>query len=402
MTAWAALVLLAQDPLAELDSASPAEAYRAIERLAGGGPDVRALMERRMPGASGRLKTHLRAALDGPVAPLRRVTLPAGPRGVVELLRDLSRQAGLPIDDEPLGDEKLPDVAVDVRDLPPFEALEAICRAAELWPSWDDERITLHTGGFVAMPSSRFGPFLLRISQVRHERSVEFVAPAVETLSLDVSLVFEHGLPVLCVAGLDVLEARDESGADLVRPAERIPGPAAVDPEPPLVAAPDESQDASMKAQLRPLSKGARSLALLRGTFRVRLPRKTRAVEIARPEPGATGSTPGLAVKVRDVRRDESRLLVDVEIGEPALARRSLLVTGYLGEGRRELTHTVVLETPREGLRRLAVAVRPRKLILTGEEKAAGGPLLDRLRIEVVEDVVERALPFEFRGVPLR
>ena len=175
MIAWAALVLLAQDPWADLDADRPSTAYRAIERLASGGPAARAEAERRIASARGRLKTHLQAVLDGPLPPLRRVSLPDGPRSPVELLRELGRQAEWPVDDESLRDEKLADVEVRVRDASPFEAVEAICRAAELSAWWDEDHLALHTGGFEDARVSRFGPCQLVLTLARHQRNVRFV-----------------------------------------------------------------------------------------------------------------------------------------------------------------------------------------------------------------------------------
>jgi hypothetical protein len=389
MSAWAALVLLAQDPWADLDAEAAPTAYRAVERLAAAGPATRAEAERRIASARGRLRSHLQAVLDGPLPPLRRVSLPAGPRSPVELLRELGRQADWPVDDESLRDEALPDVEVRVRDASPFEAVEAICRAAELWPSWDEDHLVLHTGGFVDAPVSRFGPFQVVLSLVRHERSVRFVEPAEDVLLLETTVVSAYGLPLLEVAGIEVIEARDEKGVDLLRPPGPADAPAPPEEEPSDVARPETLQAYPLAVRLRGLSPGARTLARVRGVVRVRLPRATRAVELARPEPGSAGTAPGMSVKVREIRRDESRMLVDLEVSEPALAGRTLLVRGG-----RERVDARLLESPGpDGLRRLAVAVRPR---------GADGPFLERLRVEVVEDAVLREVPFEFRGVVLR
>ncbi len=394
----AAFLLLAQDPWTELDSASPEKAYRAIERLASGGPELRAALAERAARAEGRLKTHLQAALQGTLSPVRRVTLKPGTRGVIEALQDVARQSGLPLDWESLTDEKLADVTLDLADAHPLDALAAVCRAAELSPSWEPDRIAIYTGGFVDAPASRFGPFQLRLARVCEERIVEFVRAPRESLVLELALTFEHGLPLLGVTGLDILEAHDERGSDLRLPAEAPQGP-----EPALeqIARPEHLQDADLPARLQALPRGARSLALLRGILRVRLPRVLRAVELAQPVPGASASLGGMKIRVTNVRRDESRLLVDVSFEDRALAGRPLLVSGWRADGGRERIHASVLETPAEGTVHLAVEVQPRPAQLRLDKDAIPA-LLDRLRVDVVEEAVERSIPFEFRGVPLR
>ena len=77
-----------------------------------------------------------------------------------------------------------------------------------------------------------------------------------------------------------------------------------------------------------------------------------------------------------------------------------MIVTGCRADGRRERTLTSLMETPDRGPLRVMMEIQPRGPAVRLDKE----PMvpLDLLRVEVAEDVEERALPFEYRGVTLR
>ncbi len=393
----ALLLFAVQDEalLRDLDAVDVPRAYRALEALSAAGPEVRAGLKARAASSTGRLRSHLELAARGPAVPARRITLAGPARGVLEWAQELARRADLPLNWDALVDEKLPDVALDARDVLPLEALAALARAADVAVSWEEGQILLFTGGYVDAPASRFGPIQLTLVRFKQERSVEFAAPPRETAELEASLVFEPSLPLLGVLGARVLEARDDKGADLLR----APEPPEERPEPGLIARPESLVGASLALKLRPLSRGARGLALLRGEIDVRLPRALRKAEIARPVPGASVKGRGFTVKVRSLIPEESRAILEIEILDETLKNRPVIVTGGRADGRRERTLASLVETADGGPLRVTLEIQPRGPAVRLEKEALP---IDLLRVEIAEDVDERSFPFEYRGVTVR
>lgn len=405
MIAALALLLAPQDPdawIRDLESPSTGRAYRALERLAAL-PEARERLQARESTAQGRLRTHLQAALRGPLGKSPRVTLRKTPRTALEHLQDLAKQSGLLLNLETLLDEKLPELTLEAADLLPLEALDLVCRSAELSTSFEADQILIFTGGGVHAPVSRLGPCQFSLLRAVQKRAVEFVRPARSWITLDFGLCFEHGLPLMDVAGVRILEAVDDRGQDLLpRAGELLPDDEEGEPLDEVgdaVARPEAFQDHVVTIDLRALSPGAKGIALLRGEALLRLPKSLRKVELAKPLPDATASAPGLSVVVRKLIPEESRLLLDVEVP----AGRRFLVSGFRADGRLERTHATILEKPERGPFRVSLEVQPRpsaRGILL--EKQAPQSLLELLRVELAEDVVERPVPFEFRGVELR
>ena len=226
MIAALAVLLTAQDTEAwirDLDSPSTAKAYRAIELLAGR-PDLKVRLQEREATAQGRWRTHLQAALRGPVGKSPRVTLQKAPRTAMDHLLDLARQSGLLFNLDALADEKSAELTLEATDLLPLEALAVVCRGAELSASFEADQILIFTGGALEAPASRMGPFQFTLVRAVQKRAVEFVRPARAWISLDLCLAFEHGLPLLEVPGIRILEAIDDRGADLLpRSGELLP-----------------------------------------------------------------------------------------------------------------------------------------------------------------------------------
>src|SRR5262245_6829724 len=100
------------------------------------GEKAEAKVKARMQSAEGELKQVCKRILEriavpkklrGVLPPLRKVTLEAKDRNLKEVIEDLKQQTGLAVDWTGDGD-----VTVSVKDVTPFEALEAICKAANL------------------------------------------------------------------------------------------------------------------------------------------------------------------------------------------------------------------------------------------------------------------------------
>src|SRR6185436_9458614 len=142
-----ALPCLAQDgdavePLArDLESPELSQVYHSVARLSALGEKAIPVLEARAREAKGRLRDYLQLAADeiraagqltGIPAP-KRITLKSSDRNVIELLGDLRTKTGLALALENLlGDEKMPEIPVDIQDATALEAFDAICKAGNV------------------------------------------------------------------------------------------------------------------------------------------------------------------------------------------------------------------------------------------------------------------------------
>jgi hypothetical protein len=144
---WAVLTLLlfpqdGVEPLArDLESTEIPKIYHAIANLSALGEKAIPQLEARAKDAKGRVRDYLQLAADeiraaglltGIPAP-KRITMKSADRNVIELLGELRTKTGLAIALENLlGEEKLPEIPVDIRDATALEAFDAICKAGNV------------------------------------------------------------------------------------------------------------------------------------------------------------------------------------------------------------------------------------------------------------------------------
>src|SRR5688572_11640381 len=146
MLAIALLGLLAiQDPdvdalLKQLEDDSIEVRDKAAATLVDLGEKAEEKVRVRMDASDGEIKLVCKRILErmsvpkklrGILPPLRKATIEARDRSLREVLEDLKQQTGLALDlERSIGDAT---VSVAVRDLAPLEALDAVCKAANLW-----------------------------------------------------------------------------------------------------------------------------------------------------------------------------------------------------------------------------------------------------------------------------
>src|SRR3989442_1140232 len=140
------LVLALQEdrvaPLArDLESGDLRKIYHAVGDLAALGEPSLPAIEARAKDAKGRARDYLNLAAEEirsarlvtGIPPSRRISMKSADRNVVELLGDLRMKTGVALSLENLmGEEKLPEVPVDIHDATMLEAFDAICRAGNV------------------------------------------------------------------------------------------------------------------------------------------------------------------------------------------------------------------------------------------------------------------------------
>src|SRR5262249_20297692 len=137
----------------ELESAEVRRVYHAVSDLAALGEPALAAIEARARDAKGRARDYLGLAADEirsarltpGVPPLQRLSMKAADRNVIELLGDLRARTGVLLSLENLmGEEKLPEIPVDIRDATMLEAFDAICHAGSVTVTMENGQFMLY------------------------------------------------------------------------------------------------------------------------------------------------------------------------------------------------------------------------------------------------------------------
>src|SRR5262245_1072022 len=125
----------------DLDSGELPKVYHALAGLSALGEKAIPEIEARAKDSKGRVRDYLQLAaeeiranahLTGIPAP-KRITMQSADRNVIELLGELRTRTGLALALENLlGEEKMPEVPVDIRDATALEAFDAICKAGNV------------------------------------------------------------------------------------------------------------------------------------------------------------------------------------------------------------------------------------------------------------------------------
>src|SRR4030095_14958373 len=113
----------------------------SVARLSALGEKAIPEIEARAKGSKGRVRDYLQLAADeiraaglltGSPAP-KRITLKSSDRNVIELLGELRTKTGLALALENLlGEEKMPEIPVEIQDATALEAFDAICKAGNV------------------------------------------------------------------------------------------------------------------------------------------------------------------------------------------------------------------------------------------------------------------------------
>jgi hypothetical protein len=241
MKCLAMLILLAiQEPdvdalLKQLSDETLQVREKAAAALIELGARAEEKLKSRLATAEGEFKSRLEAVLRGMekarklksvYPPLRRVSLDVKAAPVRDVLERLRKESGLSID-ATLADEST--VTVSVKDVFPLEALDAVCRAADLEFLPDPRRhgmgrrsspaetIVLNRG-YTGVPRSFAGPFVVSADTLSLSRTQGLGKEGHLSSSMQVSLsiYWPPGCRPSKLADYDMTSAKDDQGTDLL------------------------------------------------------------------------------------------------------------------------------------------------------------------------------------------
>lgn len=188
----------------------------------------------RLATAEGELKSRLEGVLRdigkarklrSVFQPVHRISLDVKAVPVREVLERLTKEAGLPIDATLAGDST---VTVSVKDALPLEALDAVCRVADLEflpdPSRNEglgrrsrpETIVLNRG-YTAVPRSFAGPFVVSANTISLSKvqGLGKEGQLSSSMQISLSIFWPPGCRPSKLAECDITSAQDDEGTDL-------------------------------------------------------------------------------------------------------------------------------------------------------------------------------------------
>jgi len=440
----------AVEPLArDLESPEITKVYHSVARLSALGEKAIPELEARAKESKGRVRDYLQLAADeiraaglltGIPAP-KRITLKSSDRNVIELLGDLRTKTGLALALENLlGDEKMPEIPVEIQDATALEAFDAICKAGNVSIMMDNGQIMLYQGDYQDLPRFFYDHYFFRLGSFVVAKTADFRRPAVQSFKIQMEMLWNpaaapcrFNLPV-------VVEAVDDKGKSLLVP-----------PQAPRKKQDEDDEDepaAVAMLHLLPPSAGSEKITVLRGFSTVALPRTRVTVSFGeegskKPEtpvapkkplmraevpappapaekPAAPQADPGAAALEGQVRKTDG-FTIRVAKVEPALYRILFEVssttlkpddlsklpfqaTVVLKGG--ETTRCYISPTANKETAEVTIAFQPlhlqETLVQPGDDRPPPPPVLERIELSIVTTVQERKIPFEFRDVKLK
>jgi hypothetical protein len=395
----------------DLESNDPKRVFAAVQAIAQLGGASLPAIEARARDAKGRLRDYLELAaeeirsaphLPG-YPPVKRVTMKAADRNVVELLADLRAKTGAALSLENLMDEeKLPELTVDVKDATMLEAFDAICHAGNVTVSMQNGQFTLFTGAYVDLPRFFYGHYFLRLQEFEHQKIVTFRKPASETFTVDLEMVWDPAAAPLRFKPIRVVEALDDKGKSLLPP----PVPAAEPVPKPEDADGDDDRNPTMKVRLAAPSPAATKIGILRGFVSVVLPKSRVTAPFPSPKEDQAAAVSDFQLKILnvDVNQHNVRLSVSSKKYTPeALSKMDFLSRVALKDWDATASYVDKLSWDDHSLD-LSVSYEPLRLKdgLARPGDGAPQPPIDTLDVSIVTSVHEKRVPFEFRDLKLR
>jgi hypothetical protein len=184
-------------------------------------PALREVVE--SPRSSGELKLRAAATLREIELSLKaakvyrdfaRVTLKVADTGLRDVLDELSRQAGVPIESSSV--DGAAKVTLEAKDVTLMEALDLVCRgqAERNWEARDDGSIRLTRERHVPYPAIYSGPFRVRVQSMNADRSNDFKARTV-SVTMTLQAECDRRLKPSKIVDLEVSKASDDRGTTL-------------------------------------------------------------------------------------------------------------------------------------------------------------------------------------------
>lgn len=389
----------------DLEAGDPKRAFAAVQAITALGGAALPAIEERAKEAKGRVRDYLELAAEeirnAPYLPgypaVKRVTMKATDRNVVELLSDLKAKTGLPLSlDSLIDDEKLPEIPVEVRDVTVLEAFDAICHAGNVTVSMDNGQLTLFTGAYVDQPRFFFGHYYFRLGEFDVTKLVSFRKPAFQRFNIRIEMIWDPVVSPARFRPVRILEAVDDRGKSLLLPPHAPGGEAADD---------DEGPDSSI--HLLPPSAAATKLTLLRGYMPVVLPKTKAGIVVENPAEGLTVPAGDLTCRILGIDGDQRSMALHVsskKLKPEALEELDYSVKVNLKGW--ESSRAYVTKTSRtEHAVELLVhfePLTPRDVPPRPVDETPPALKVERMELTVVTSTQDKRIPFEFKDLKIK
>ncbi|MBI3854574.1 MAG: hypothetical protein HY293_02660, partial [Planctomycetes bacterium] len=209
----------------DLESPDLRRIYHAVAGLAELGEPALPAIDARLKEAKGRPRDYLQLAADeiraagllSNVPRAKRVTMKSADRNVIELLGDLRNRTGVALALENLmGDEKMPEIPVDIQDATALEAFDAICKAGNVSILMENGQFMLYPGDYQDVPRFFYDHYFFRLASFNLLKAADFRRPAVQSFTLQMEMLWDP-VAAPCRFSLPVLfEASDDKGRNLL------------------------------------------------------------------------------------------------------------------------------------------------------------------------------------------
>jgi len=392
----------------DLDGNDPKRIFGSVQVVAQMGGSALPMIEAKAKESKGRVRDYLELAAEeirsAPHLPgypaVKRLSMKSADKNVVELLADLRARTGAALSlDNLLEEEKLPEIAFEVKDATMLEAFDAICHAGNVTVSMQNGQFMLFTGAYVDLPRFFYGHYFLRLGDFEIVKTVTFRKPASQTFNLQMEMVWDPAAAPLRFKPVRITEAVDDRGRSLLLP------PPVPDPK---EAPPQETDDSGPNTvlHLAAPSAAATKVSLVRGFSTIVLPKSRATVAFPAPQVDQTAGVGDYTFKIVTLDLDHHlvRLTLTSKKHKPeALSAMDIMSQVTLKDW--EATSSAVDKSSwNEDALELVVGYDPLRLKDGLARPPDGGPQppVDRLELSVVTAVQEKRIPFEFRDLKIK
>lgn len=419
----------------ELESADLRKVYHAVADLAALGDPALPAIQARLKEARGRTREYLELAeseirsarMFAGLPPYRRLSMKSSDRNVVELLGDLRAKTGVALSLENLmGEEKLPEIPVEIHDATMLEVFDAICRAGNVGVAMENGQFMLYPGDYQDVPRFFYDRYLFRLQSFKLMKTVDFRRKADQSFRIQMEMLWDPAAAP-CKFGTPVLiDAVDDKGRCLIPPSASPAPPKPRQEEP----TEEPEPEATSELKLLPPSPGSEKIAVLRGLAPIGLPKtrvtvsftedpkrrdaphqETRPQETAETVPAFEGTirkNGDFTVKLTKVEAGLFRISAEVTsttLRAAEVAKMPFLAKVTLKGG--DMTRTFVSPwNATDEAAEVLISFQPlhvrEVLVKPGEDRPAPPPVIEKIEFSIVTAVQERKIPFEFRDLKIK
>jgi len=321
-----------------------------------------------------------------------RITLVSDGAPVASVLEELERQAGDSFLYDPM-DLQDP-VVLSIKELPFWDAVEALCRAAPML-TWDGDGNSLRFSRRERppYPAKRQGEFAVWLDGITFNRDFDFTGVARSTFTVLLATAWEAGIAPVGIEQ-KLTEVLDEEGTNLMA-SDRFGGYGAR-----MDIPKGRVRKEAAYAPLPQGSTGVRKFSKVKGYAAFYFPRSYQEVSFDLQASTAPAQLERLTIAVRNFRilKDACALEVIVTAGttsgEPMLDRlpvSDIVVLDELGEEHRSPT-----SSRSHSFSGTSYTIHENLQVALPENRTP-----KTLRLRVLKDVLEKRVPFEFSDIPL-